>query len=222
MSGADGLMAFYADFDDQDVEAFRQWHNCEHMAERVSIPGFLRGRRYRGVDRPATFLMTYETETAAVLSSTAYHAALNAPTPWTKEALTWFRAPARAIYSKRLDVGGPMWRPAPYLVSVRFNMGDRSPQQPEAIHRLLAAGVDAGTARARFYELDEAISGMMTAERQIYSGGPGQQQFLAIVQSMEPFEDAVGLPGPEELSEQGASDVFVDRFTLDFALEAPR
>jgi hypothetical protein len=35
-----GLLAIWAGLDADDVEAYRQWHNCEHMPERVTLPGF--------------------------------------------------------------------------------------------------------------------------------------------------------------------------------------
>jgi hypothetical protein len=38
-----GLLAFWADIDSDYVLRFQQWHNCEHMPERLSIPGFLGG-----------------------------------------------------------------------------------------------------------------------------------------------------------------------------------
>ncbi|XWN30562.1 MAG: hypothetical protein ROR55_24320 [Devosia sp.] len=224
MTPADGLMAFYAQFDDADVEAYRRWHNCEHMAERVAIPGFLRGRRYRNLDDPRTFLMTYETENAAVLGSDAYHAALNAPTPWTREALTWFRNPARAIYAKDRDMGEPTWRPAPYMLTLRFNLPPA--QEAEllngAVASLLSGAMADGALRARLYNVDEAISGMMTSERKIYSGGPGEQKFIVLIERIEPFDAASDLPGRSHLEGLGASDIFVDRLTIDFALEAPR
>ena len=44
---ATGLMAFWSDIDDDYVLRYQEWHNCEHVPERVAIPGFLRGRRYR-------------------------------------------------------------------------------------------------------------------------------------------------------------------------------
>ena len=45
-----GLMAFWADIDPDYEMRFLEWHNCEHMPERVSVPGFCEGRRYRGID----------------------------------------------------------------------------------------------------------------------------------------------------------------------------
>ena len=38
-----GLMAFWADIDRDYESRFLEWHNCEHMPERVSVPGFREG-----------------------------------------------------------------------------------------------------------------------------------------------------------------------------------
>ena len=32
--------------------AFDSWHNREHVTERLSVPGFVQGRRFVSIDRP--------------------------------------------------------------------------------------------------------------------------------------------------------------------------
>ena len=39
-------MAYWAKFEKVILHKYIKWHNCEHMAERVSIPGFQNVRRY--------------------------------------------------------------------------------------------------------------------------------------------------------------------------------
>ena len=82
-----GLMAFWTDIEDENILDVQKWHNCEHVTERITIPGFLVGRRYRGVEGH-TYLMYYETTDTRVLNSEAYLTALNNSTPWTKKSLT--------------------------------------------------------------------------------------------------------------------------------------
>ena len=101
LSQAKGLMVFLANFEPQHQQAYRQWHNAEHIPERVGIPGFLLGRRYLQVDDATRFLMCYDTLGEQVLVSDAYLHALNHPTPWTRQALTWFRNPDRNVYTLR-------------------------------------------------------------------------------------------------------------------------
>lgn len=226
MTRADGLMAFFADIAPEHVEEFRRWHNCEHMEERVSIPGFVRGKRYRGFGDSPTFLMLYETETAAVLGSKPYHDALNAPTPWTREALTWFRNPRRSIYRTLADHGAEHWRATPYLATVRFNVIEAAEDDflnATAPDMLSRAAADPSIARARLFAVDEPISGMMTSERRIYEGGPGDQKYLAILELLVPLDkvNPASVPTLAAFGAAGAADVFLDRFSVDFALEAP-
>ena len=63
---------------------YNHWHCSEHMLERVSIEGFLRGRRYDAINGRPQFFHFYETTTPAVLTSPAYMQRLNNPTPWTQ------------------------------------------------------------------------------------------------------------------------------------------
>lgn len=45
------------------IDDFYAWHNGEHMPERLSIPGFLRGRRYLRAEgtSPQAYFTLYET-----------------------------------------------------------------------------------------------------------------------------------------------------------------
>lgn len=175
-----GLMAFWADIDADYLQRYQEWHNCEHIPERVSIPGFREGRRYRLRGREGAFLMMYETEAPETLSSDAYLAALNAPTVWTREALTHFRDPVRNIYRLQDSSGAPGPFAAPWIASLRFNAAEL----PERWFSGLRAAPD--VTRLRLYSVDEDISNIMTSERSVYGGGPGEQQYLLLVETATP------------------------------------
>jgi len=121
MSEGSGLMAFWTRIESQYLDRFREWHNCEHIPERVSIPGFLCGQRYLGHGTNDYFLMMYETREPAVLAGPDYLARLNVPTAWTRESLQHFREPVRNIYRLRTALGKADLFRAPCLVSARFN-----------------------------------------------------------------------------------------------------
>lgn len=176
---ASGFMGFWADIDADYERTYQEWHNCEHMAERVAIPGFLEGRRYRACSGAPLFFMCYLTQAPEVLGSAPYLAALNRPTPWTREALTHFRNPVRTLYRRHASAGAAD-RFRPYIVLVRFD--DERPAGVLAGRLKAVVAADAAIAGA-FHEVDEAISGIMTAERRIYSGGPGRQQYLAAIEA---------------------------------------
>jgi len=45
LSGS-GVIAIWNDITEEGRANFYEWHDREHIPERVGIPGFLRGRRY--------------------------------------------------------------------------------------------------------------------------------------------------------------------------------
>jgi hypothetical protein len=219
-------MAFWADVDAANALRYQEWHNCEHIPERISIPGFNVGRRYRGIGPAPNFLMFYETDNAAVFASDAYMARLNDPTPWTQECLTYFANPMRNIYGLEAEAGRAAPIEAPYIHLFRFNLAAK------AVPWLRAEWLPAVTAldevhRGRIYAVDEEISSIMTSERQIYGGGPGQQKFLAMFETSQPHTSR--LPAwqraeaacPDSAEQLAArSDVFIESFWLEIALYA--
>ncbi|MEM6463844.1 MAG: hypothetical protein AAF724_18205 [Pseudomonadota bacterium] len=223
MAEPQGLMAFWADFEDDVIHEIRRWHNCEHMLERVSLPGFLRGRRYRGNGTAATFLMYYETDTAEVLGSAPYRAALDAPSDWTRRALPHFTNPARNIYALAASAGNSPPSPAPFLTTLRFNADLDGVEDRYRGSVLPALAARDNVLRARLWRIDEAISGIQTSERRIYGGGPGEQAFLLFVEmhaEIDPILPAT-LPGLSDTERDFHRDTFAETGWLDFALEAP-
>lgn len=214
MADGTGLMAFWARIERSYLGRFRQWHNSEHMPERVSIPGFLAGQRYLGHGSDDFFLMMYETRDPTVLGGPDYLARLNAPTAWTRESLPHFREPARSIYRRLAVLGASDLLAAPCLASVRFNAA--AAPAADLVARVAA---QPGAARTRLFEIDAAISGIQTAERRIYGGGPGEQRYLLLVECAIGAGEA-GTPLRKLLAEAsgGWRDVFLDTFTIDYLL----
>jgi hypothetical protein len=70
-------------------EEFNAWYDDEHMAERLSIPGFRSARRWIADVAPGEgkYLATYELDSPAVLQSRDYLARFENPTPWSKRCL---------------------------------------------------------------------------------------------------------------------------------------
>lgn len=191
-----GLMMFWADIEAPHVLRYQEWHNCEHIPERVSIPGFRNGRRYRSFDHDAQFVMFYETDAPGVFNSEPYLEALNSPTPWTKEALTYFREPVRNIYELINGKGKPTEFVSSYLATLRFNLDGSREEEILSTYSdewLAALCEQDQVTQARLYRVDEEISSIMTSERKIYGGGPGQQKYLAFIEVARPFEQ-VGNP----------------------------
>ena len=71
-----------------DEESLNDWWTNEHLPERLAIPGFLRTRRFYAADEKmgsSQYLVWYEVASLDTLTSPAYMAALNDPTPRTKK-----------------------------------------------------------------------------------------------------------------------------------------
>lgn len=72
----------------QHEEEFNAWYDDEHMAERLSIPGFISARRWVSRAVPGQYLATYEIESLAVFESAAYLAHYgDNQSPWSKRNL---------------------------------------------------------------------------------------------------------------------------------------
>jgi hypothetical protein len=66
---------------------FEDWHAHEHFPERLGIPGFRRGSRWATADGGDGFFVMYELASYETLTSPAYFARLNNPTPWSQKLM---------------------------------------------------------------------------------------------------------------------------------------
>jgi hypothetical protein len=85
--GNDGVLAIWHNCVPGREATFEHWYQSEHLVERVSIPGFRFGRRYRGGGGYRQYFIYYETAEPAVLTSDAYLGRVNDPTPLTQEVM---------------------------------------------------------------------------------------------------------------------------------------
>src|SRR6185437_11875370 len=92
-----GVIAIWHDISADGLEDFYEWHNREHIPERVGIEGFHRGRRYAALAGAPEFFTLYNVRDPGVLAGAAYHARLNDPSPWTLRAVGYFSNEARSL-----------------------------------------------------------------------------------------------------------------------------
>ena len=81
------------------------WHTHEHLPERLSIPGFLRGSRWVALSGQPRYFVMYEVEELGTLASAAYLERLNNPTPWTAKMMTHYRGMVRGFCSVTSSLG---------------------------------------------------------------------------------------------------------------------
>lgn len=100
-----GILAIWNDCEPAGEEHYERWYQREHLPERVGVPGFRFGRRYEAVWGDRRFFSYYEVDDATVLTSPAYVARLEQPTPWTIEAMASFRNMCRTVCDLACSAG---------------------------------------------------------------------------------------------------------------------
>lgn len=160
-----GAVAIWHDLEPSARDEFHEWHNREHMPERVGIPGFHRGRRFAVIGSGPEYFNLYEADSLETLTGRDYLDRLNAPTAWTRRVVPHFRNVARAIcrvaFTHGVGSGGVM-------LTLRFAVRDaahddllgalRTRLLPPLAYRKGIAGVHLGIA-------DRAGSSIETAEK---------------------------------------------------------
>lgn len=89
---------------------FDDWHNREHVIERMSVPGFMQGRRFESVGEPRaeghSYLVAYDAADIGVFESPDYAARLDNPTPLTAGVVPALRSLTRTVYRVEARRGG--------------------------------------------------------------------------------------------------------------------
>jgi hypothetical protein len=198
------------------------WHTHEHMIERVAIPGFLRGSRYRSLIGSPRVCIIYQAAELATLNSPAYLQRLNAPTPWTARSLPHFvgmnRTMSRVATSVGHGVGG-------YLLTVRLTPADG--KEP-VLMNWLSGGTLAdlaarpGLCAAHLLLADQGVSATPTQEKAL-RGAPDQvADWVVLVEGYDraAVEQAkAGLLGRDGLYGHGAAPgIEAGLYSLDFTL----
>jgi hypothetical protein len=87
------------------VDEHDDWHTHEHLPERLAIPGFLRGTRWVALEGNPRYFVLYEVEALATLTSAAYLARLDQPTPWTTKMMRHYRGMTRGFCAVTASFG---------------------------------------------------------------------------------------------------------------------
>ncbi len=161
MLAGEGAIAIWNGISDEGRADFYAWHLNEHMPERVGIPGFLRGRRYRAADNAThpEFFTLYETQTFQVTQGVDYFNRLNAPTPWTKRATAHFKTTSRSLAHVVASFGIGS---CGVLLTLRFDVEEGERKNLESITMKVAALQE--ITGAHILMGDDEASGIKTAE----------------------------------------------------------
>lgn len=102
--GSPGLLLVMMEIPPEHEEEFNRWYDEEHVPERMSIPGFVRARRFRAVEGEPKYLALYELENVGVLDSEEYcYWTGPGKTEWTERILGRLRRFVRNVYVEILS-----------------------------------------------------------------------------------------------------------------------
>ncbi|HVV62305.1 MAG TPA: hypothetical protein VHD14_11175 [Pseudolabrys sp.] len=118
MDAQPGILAIFNDCRAGHEAEFEEWFQGEHLLERLSVPGFLFGRRHQAISGSPGYFNFYLTESPDVLTSKPYLERLDNPTPMTRKIMSGiFVNPSRTVCRRIARRGG--FRGA-FAVTVRF------------------------------------------------------------------------------------------------------
>lgn len=189
----EGVVAIWNGIRPQGRADFFEWHNREHMPERVGIPGFLRGRRYSAAQAAPEFFTLYETRSVADLSGPDYLARLNSPTEWTRRATGHFTDTSRSLCRVALSVGVGM---GGWMMTWRYEAAH------EAEGALDKTAEAPGIVGVHLCTADRAASGIETEEKKgrPKNAVPGRVLMVeggADREALEKACSAISIPGAE-------------------------
>ena len=184
------------------------WHTREHLPERLSIPGFLRGTRWVATQGAPRYCVLYEVETLATLSSPPYLERLNDPSAWTRRMMPHYRGMTRGFCAVAASFGSGIGYAARLT---RFTPGE------EAIAWLLKESLPELSSRrgiAGVHLLKGAATPQMTNEQRIRGADAGVDWALLLIGYGQQA------PGVDHsaLQRRGAAGVLETELRLDVSL----
>jgi hypothetical protein len=217
-----GILAIWNDVAVGADAEFNHWHIREHLAERVAVPGFLRGRRYVALSGSPTYFTLYETETVDTLGSPAYHARLNDPTPWTRRVIPLFRNGKRSACRVTASLGAGMGGTVATL-DVGPVAGRDAELRAWLVSTALPAAVDRpGLVGAHLCESDAGVSVVRAEEKQLRDQPDALARWVVLLEGIDAevldgaYQD---LLNPDALSRRGAApDPTVATYRLQYAV----
>jgi hypothetical protein len=168
-----------------DPAAHDLWHSREHLPERVAIPGFVRARRCVTLEaHTPRYFVLYELKDAAILTSPAYLARLNQPTPWTAKTMGSVRALSRTLCRVRASHGDGV---GAHLTAVRLTpQASCASQLQVRLDNLLAKlAQEPGLVGAHLLQREQAVVRPDTIERQLRRHEDGFVDWVVLVEGYD-------------------------------------
>ncbi|MER1966675.1 hypothetical protein [Castellaniella sp. GW247-6E4] len=160
---------------------YNAWHSLEHMPERLSVPGFRRGRRCEavtGTPESLRYFMMYEADDPQVFVSAPYLARLNDPTPWTRRILSVYIAPSRTVCEVVASTGHGT---GGWLATLQFGQGASAlPGEDWLVSRMREVVGLPGILGAHVLRGDARLGQQPTAEKAFRESGGEPDRTVAL------------------------------------------
>ena len=215
-----GQAAMLLSFDvvQEAIPEHDDWHTHEHLPERLSIPGFIRGTRWVALRGQPRYFVMYEVEHLATLTSGAYLERLNNPSTWTAKMMPHYRGMTRGFCSVTGSFGLGIGH-------VSLLMRFKPAKEAEASLRkwLLQDALPRLPSKpgiGSVHLLEGAVTPAMTNEQRIRGADAGVDWALFLTgysqDALESIEQA-GF-GHAQLEEHGAMGVLDAMYRMDYSL----
>jgi hypothetical protein len=212
-----GSAAMLLQFDvaPEAIDEHDDWHTHEHLPERLSIPGFLRGTRWVAVRGQPRYLVIYEVEELAVLTSAPYLQRLDNPTPWTAKMMPHYRGMSRGLCAVTASFGLGSGNVA---ALTRFKpRRDAESSLREWLVQEILPGIVSKPGVGSAHLLQGAATAAMTNEQRIRGADAGVDWALLVAGYRPALLD---VPGDTELARHGAEAISNMQYGMDYCLVA--
>ena len=208
------------DIDAEAITEHDHWHTYEHLPERLSIPGFLRGTRWVATHGAPRYMVLYEVDRLETLTSAAYLERLDHPSPWTRSMMPHYRGMTRGlcrvVCSTGLAVGA-------HGLLVRFQpAGDAQARLERLLVDEILPPLPQRPGLGSTHLLQSAAAPVMTSEQRIRGADAGVDWALLVTgyeaEALALLERAAGARAAWE--RHGASGVASARYQAACSLSA--
>ena len=185
---------------------FEDWHSHEHFPERLGIPGFRRGSRWASATGGDGFFTMYELDSYDTLTSPAYFARLNDPTPWSLKMMPRHSNMVRSQCQVLESHGGGL---AGAMLTIRLSPeAGRAEDLREHLRSVLNQLPQRAGVTAAHLLQTQTPQAAPTTEQKIRGGADGVADWIVLVSGYEAqalLDLTANELGASALAESGAS-----------------
>lgn len=215
-----GQAAMLLSFDiaDDAIAEHDDWHTREHLPERLSIPGFIRGTRWVSLRGQPRYLVVYEVAQLSTLTSEAYVQRLNKPTPWTSKIMTHYRGMRRGFCSVTASFGLGVGHVG-LLVRFKPQAVAEAQMRTWLVEQVLSQ-LPSKTGIGSVHLLEGALTPGMTNEQRIRGADAGVDWAILVTGYSQDslIELSSTELGAERLAEHGATGAHEAIYRMDYFL----